>query len=94
MARPKLSSLFPRFNKLLPYFLHAKQPQGMQPFASSRFLRILNRLYGFDKIISPFIAAIVGVALSKESGTKKVTKVFLGADALVKEGVINKQEAI
>jgi len=28
--------------------------------------------------------------LSKEQGTKKATKVFLGADALTKEGVINK----
>jgi translation initiation factor 2B subunit (eIF-2B alpha/beta/delta family) len=37
-----------------------------------------------------FVDSAIGVALSKEQGTKKVTKVFLGADALVKEGVVNK----
>ncbi|MFC1710667.1 translation initiation factor eIF-2B [Nanoarchaeota archaeon] len=37
-----------------------------------------------------FVDSAVGVALSKEQGTKKVKKVFLGADAITKKGVINK----
>jgi len=37
-----------------------------------------------------FVDAAAQVALTKKQGTKKVTKVFLGADALLKEGVINK----
>ena len=37
-----------------------------------------------------FVDSALGVALSKEQGTKKATKVFLGADAILKEGVINK----
>ena len=40
--------------------------------------------------VTMFVDSAVGVALSKEGGTKKVTKIFLGADALVKEGFINK----
>jgi len=36
------------------------------------------------------VDSAVGVALSKEQGTKKVTKIFLGADALLKKGVVNK----
>jgi len=40
--------------------------------------------------VTQFIDSAVGVALSKEQGTKKVDKVFLGADAITKKGVINK----
>ena len=40
--------------------------------------------------ITMFVDSALGVALSKEQGTKKATKVFLGADALLKKGVINK----
>lgn len=40
--------------------------------------------------VTNFIDSAVGVALSKEQGTKKVSKVFLGADALIKKGIINK----
>jgi len=40
--------------------------------------------------ITMFVDSALGVALSKEQGTKKVDKVFLGADALMKKGVINK----
>jgi ribose 1,5-bisphosphate isomerase len=40
--------------------------------------------------VTMFVDSAVGVALGKEQGTKKVTKVFLGADALVKKGIINK----
>jgi len=40
--------------------------------------------------VTMFVDSALGVALSKEQGTKKVTKVFLGADALLKKGVINK----
>jgi len=40
--------------------------------------------------VTMFIDSAMNVALSKELGTKKVSKVFIGADALVKEGIINK----
>ena len=40
--------------------------------------------------ITMFVDSALGVALSKEQGTKKVDKVFLGADALLKKGIINK----
>jgi translation initiation factor 2B subunit (eIF-2B alpha/beta/delta family) len=40
--------------------------------------------------VTMFVDSALGVALSKEQGTKKATKVFLGADALLKKGVINK----
>ena len=37
-----------------------------------------------------FTDSALGVALEKRQGTKKTTKVFLGADALTKKGIINK----
>lgn len=37
-----------------------------------------------------FVDSAVGIALGKEQGTKKVSAVFIGADALTKDGVINK----
>lgn len=40
--------------------------------------------------VTMFIDSAAQVALLKEQGTKKVNKVFLGADALTKKGVINK----
>lgn len=40
--------------------------------------------------VTMFVDSALGVALSKEQGTKKADKVFLGADALLKNGVINK----
>jgi eIF-2B alpha/beta/delta-like uncharacterized protein len=40
--------------------------------------------------VTMFIDSAMNVALSKDSGTKKVSKIFIGADALVKEGIINK----
>ena len=40
--------------------------------------------------VTMFVDSALGVALSKEKGTKKVNKVFLGAVALLKEGVIHK----
>lgn len=40
--------------------------------------------------VTMFIDSALGVALTKEQGTKKANKVFLGADALLKEGIINK----
>ena len=43
-----------------------------------------------DIKVTMFVDSAIGVALSKEQETKKVTKVFLGADALTKKGVINK----
>jgi len=40
--------------------------------------------------VTMFVDSALGVALSGEQGNKKATKVFLGADALVKKGIINK----
>ena len=37
-----------------------------------------------------FVDSALGIALTKEQNTKKVDKVFIGADALLKEGIINK----
>ena len=41
-------------------------------------------------IVTMFIDSALGIALSKEQETKKADKVFLGADAITKKGVINK----
>lgn len=40
--------------------------------------------------VTTFVDSAMGVAISKEQGTKHVTKVFVGADALMKAGVANK----
>lgn len=40
--------------------------------------------------VTMFVDSAVGIALGKEQGTKKVSMAFLGADALTKDGVINK----
>jgi ribose 1,5-bisphosphate isomerase len=40
--------------------------------------------------VTMFVDSALGIALSNEQGTKKVNKVFLGADAITKKGVINK----
>lgn len=40
--------------------------------------------------VTTFIDSAMGVAISKEQGTKNVTKIFVGADALLKSGVANK----
>ena len=40
--------------------------------------------------VTTFIDFAVNVALEKKQGTKKADKVFLGADAILKEGAINK----
>jgi ribose 1,5-bisphosphate isomerase len=40
--------------------------------------------------VTMFVDSALGIALSKEQGTKKANKVFLGADALTKKGVVNK----
>ncbi|MCA9487681.1 MAG: translation initiation factor eIF-2B [Nanoarchaeota archaeon] len=40
--------------------------------------------------VTMFVDSAMNVALSRDSGTKKVSKVFIGSDALVKEGIINK----
>jgi ribose 1,5-bisphosphate isomerase len=40
--------------------------------------------------VTMFVDSALGIALSKEQGTKKVSKIFIGADALTKKGVINK----
>ena len=37
-----------------------------------------------------FVDSAIGVALSNEQGTKKPNKVFIGADALLKKGIVNK----
>src|SRR3989339_783597 len=40
--------------------------------------------------VTMFIDSALSIALSKKQGTKSVTKIFLGADALLKDGIINK----
>jgi len=40
--------------------------------------------------VTQFVDSAVGVALSKEQRTKDVDLVFLGADAILKKGVVNK----
>ncbi|GBE20433.1 methylthioribose-1-phosphate isomerase [archaeon BMS3Abin17] len=40
--------------------------------------------------VTMFVDSALGVALSKEQGTEKVDKIFIGADAILKKGVINK----
>ena len=40
--------------------------------------------------VTTFIDSAMGVAMSREQGTRHVTKVFVGADALLKSGVVNK----
>lgn len=40
--------------------------------------------------VTTFVDSAMGVAISKEQGTKHVTKVMVGADALMKTGVANK----
>ncbi|MEX0921042.1 MAG: hypothetical protein WDZ62_02145 [Candidatus Pacearchaeota archaeon] len=40
--------------------------------------------------VTMFIDSAIGTALTKEQGTKKTTKVFMGSDALTKKGIINK----
>jgi len=40
--------------------------------------------------VTMFVDSALGVALTKRQGTKRATKVFIGADALLKNGVINK----
>jgi|TARA_Y100000310_G_scaffold251425_1_gene257905 translation initiation factor 2B subunit (eIF-2B alpha/beta/delta family) len=40
--------------------------------------------------VTMFPDSALGIALTKEQGTKRANKVFIGADALLKEGVINK----
>ena len=40
--------------------------------------------------VTMFIDSAMNAALSKEFGTKRVSKIFIGADALAKGGVINK----
>ena len=40
--------------------------------------------------VTMFVDSALGVAISGSQGNKKATKVFLGADALLKKGVINK----
>jgi len=53
--------------------------------------RITAKELSRNKIkITQFVDAALGIALSKEQGTKKVSKVFLGADAILKNGAINK----
>jgi translation initiation factor 2B subunit (eIF-2B alpha/beta/delta family) len=40
--------------------------------------------------VTMFVDSGMDIALSKKQGTKKVNKIFLGADALLKDGIINK----
>ena len=40
--------------------------------------------------VTMFVDSSIGIALSKKQGFKKVNRVILGADALLKSGIINK----
>ena len=40
--------------------------------------------------VTMFVDSALGIALSKEQGTKKADKIFIGADALLKKGIVNK----
>ena len=40
--------------------------------------------------VTMFVDSALGIALGKEQGAKKVSMVLIGADALLKEGIINK----
>mgnify|MGYP000064118117 CR=1 FL=1 len=40
--------------------------------------------------VTMFVDSAVGVALDKSQGTKQVNKVFLGSDALLDKGIVNK----
>ena len=40
--------------------------------------------------VTMFIDSAINIALRKRQGTKKVDRIFLGADALTKKGIINK----
>jgi len=40
--------------------------------------------------VTMFVDSAIGEVLNKQAGLKKVNKVFLGADALLKKGIINK----
>lgn len=40
--------------------------------------------------VTMFVDSALGIALSDEQGTKKVKKIFIGSDAIVKDGIINK----
>ncbi len=40
--------------------------------------------------VTMFVDSAFGVALSNEQGTKKANKVFIGADALLRKGIVNK----
>ncbi|MBU3907405.1 MAG: hypothetical protein KKA64_04115 [Nanoarchaeota archaeon] len=40
--------------------------------------------------VTMFIDSALGIALGKKQGTKRADKVFLGADAITKKGIINK----
>jgi ribose 1,5-bisphosphate isomerase len=40
--------------------------------------------------VTMFVDSALGVALSESQGTKKASKVFLGSDAIISQGIINK----
>jgi len=49
-----------------------------------------RELMGAGIKVTQFVDSAAMIALTRKQGTKKVNKMFLGADALVKRGVINK----
>ncbi len=49
-----------------------------------------NKLRKAGIKVTMFVDSALGVALSKKQKTKKVNKIFLGSDALLKKGIINK----
>ena len=80
--------------KKYPYYrCDSKEGCDLSPKSISRdvihddFIKLLKKA----KIkVTMFIDSAMNAALSKEFGTKRVSKIFIGADALAKGGVINK----
>ena len=52
--------------------------------------KTVNELRKHGIKITHFVDSAAMIALTKKQGTKKVDKVFIGADAILKDGVINK----
>ena len=57
-------------------------------FSDEKNLLEVIRKAGIE--VTMFVDSAAGVALDKEQGTKQVNKVFLGSDALLDKGIINK----
>jgi len=59
-----------------------------RPFFQGR--KTLKELSDAKIKVTHFVDSAINVALTKQQGTKKVKKIFLGADAIMSDGVLNK----